>query len=552
MANSISAPIFVIGIVVSIILSCVFAASISLVVVQGPQGLQGPQGEKGDTGPQGVQGETGPTGATGATGPAGATGAMGGTGATGATGAQGPSGSITQPDYDSGWINIADKKGQYFTLTHSLNDANILVDIQGRATANGNTHQKYLGLTGYIAGWNKTIGGTSYDYAYSAVQTSDGGYAIVGYTYSIGAGGGDVYLVKTDSDGNMLWNKAYGGPNRDEGHAIVQTSDGGYIIAGCTESYGKGCNDMYLIKTDSAGSLQWNRTYGGSLQDFSEAVVQSPDGGYLLAGLTNSFGVDTNDIDSDVYLVETDSVGNMVWNKTYGGDGGDDARALIKTGDGGYAITGSIYVGGIDNRDVYLLKVDSSGNLLWSETYGGEHAEFGYAMVQNTDGGYVITGQSSSFSQHIQVYLVRTNADGVMLWNKSYNSTSDERGKSIAITNEGGFVITGTSEFPNIDQSDMLIIKTDLAGNPLLYKHYGGPNYDTGECIISTSDRGCLAVGFTNSFGAGSYDIYIVKVDTQGEFGLVKTDSTTNSVTLYRGRDDIDWNYIRVRIWKIG
>jgi hypothetical protein len=246
-------------IAVAILVSGAVSAVVSTQLAVGPQGSSGPKGDTGETGPQGLKGDTGATGSqgpkgdTGATGPAGPQGA---TGATGATGAQGP----YLPDYDSGWFDITSMAGQFFNITHNLNYSDVLVDITGKATATGAVHQR-LGLTSYIPGWNKTYGGAHHEWGYSVVQTSDGGFAIAGYTFSFGAGLSDVYLVKTDSLGIMQWNKTYGGPGSDFGHSLVVTSDGGYAIAGYTDYPGPdGYDDMFLVKTDAEGEFGLVRT----------------------------------------------------------------------------------------------------------------------------------------------------------------------------------------------------------------------------------------------------------------------------------------------------
>ena len=178
----------------------------------------------------------------------------------------------------------------------------------------------------------------SYDHAYSVFQTSDGGYALTGETNSSGAGDLDFWLVKTDATGNMQWNKTYGGTGADTGVVVVQNSDGGYAIAGRTASFGAGGNDIWLIKTDATGNMLWNKTYGGPGTEQGNAMVQTSDGGYALFSPTTSFGAGGG---QDVWLVKTDATGNMVWNKTYGGTGNEFAVYLIQTSDGGYALTGA-------------------------------------------------------------------------------------------------------------------------------------------------------------------------------------------------------------------
>jgi hypothetical protein len=272
-----------------------------------------------------------------------------------------------------------------------------------------------------------------------------------------------------------------------------------------------------------------------------------------MAGNTNSFGDNETDVDSDVYLVKTDAAGTMVWNKTYGGAGSDGGRSLVKTRDGGYAIAGFTFSYGGSSNDMFLVKTDAAGTMLWNKTFGGTGYEDGYSLVQTSDTGYAIAGVTNSFGAGgYDTYLVKTDSPGAMLWNKTYGDTSDEYGFSLVQTSDGGYAITGqTYSALGIDYSDMYLLKTDFAGNKLSYKNHGGPTFDIGQSVILTNDGGVAMVGFTNSFGVGSYDVFFVKDDVAGEFGLARVDSTANTLTLYRGRNDVYWNYVRVRIWKI-
>ncbi len=488
---SISMSKLIAGIVIAVLASSAISVGVSTILITGLQGPEGPQGPKGDAGLQGPEGPQGERGETGAIGPAGE---MGATGATGPQGIPGPQGPYL-PDYDSGWINITDKAGQYFNITHNLNYGDILVDIVGKTEADGGVHQRHLGLTSW-PGWTKTYGGTGNDEdeAYSVVQTFDGGFALAGTTESFGAGSYDVYLVRTDGSGDILWSKTYGGTSDDYGWSVLQTSDGGYAIAGITQSFGAGGYDMYLIKTDVAGTMQWSKTYGGTSYDVAWSVVQTFDGGFALAGTTLSFGAGGT---YDMYLVKTDPAGTMQWNKTYGGTSGDKGRSVVQTEDGGFALTGYTQSFGVGYfPQVYLVKTDAAGTMQWNKMYGGTGWEEGRYLVQTSDGGYIITGETESYGGGPQVYLIKTDASGNMSWSKTY----------------------------------------------------GGKAYDNGWSVIQTSDGSYAIAGHASGFGFG-IQMYLVRTDV--ELGLCRTDKTVNTVTLYRGANDPYWNFVRVRIWKI-
>ena len=532
------------------------SAGVSLMSV-GPQGLKGDKGDTGATGATGLQGPKGDTGARGAAGAAGSSGATGATGATGAMGATGPAGlgvspgSLVTPAYDSGWVNITSMAGQNIVLNHNLGTTDVSVEIQGRTTATGGIHQKYLGLTGSTSGWSKVFGGAGNDWAIgNNLQTSDGGYLISGYTGSFGAGGRDAWLVKTDAVGNMEWNITYGGPLDDGFADMVKTKDGGYALVGNTLSFGAGNQDFWLVKVNSTGAMQWNQTYGGTAYDYSYAVFQTSDGGYALTGETNSTGAGG----LDFWLIKTDATGNMQWNKTYGGTGAETGTVVVQNSDGGYAITGRTASFGAGGNDIWLIKTDATGNMLWNKTYGGPGTQQGNSMVQTSDGGYAIFSPTPHLSGSGQdVWLVKTDATGNMVWNKTYGGTGNEFAVYLIQTSDGGYALTGAQNSFGAGGTDVFLIKTDASGNTMWNMTWGGPYNDEGYSMIQTSDGGYVIVGHTRSFGFGtgtpaSSDWYIIKTDT--EFGLAQIDSSANSITLYRGATDPYWNFVRVRIWK--
>jgi hypothetical protein len=256
--------------------------------------------------------------------------------------------------------------------------------------------------------WDQTYGGTGMEYAYHVIQTVDGGYALFGQTNSFGAGSNDFWLIKTDSSGNMQWNQTYGGTGSDIGIHVLQTGDGGYALLGHTSSFGAGSSDAWLIKTNATGGMQWNQTYGGTGMEYGQCLEQTSDGGYALACITTSFGAGS----MDCWLVKIDSSGNMQWNQTYGGTGSDGPTHFIQTTDG-YAIVG--FTTNSSNQDAVLFKTNLAGNLQWNHTYGGSGTEIAYALLQTSDDGYLLTINTNSYGAgNNDIWLVKTDGLGVV------------------------------------------------------------------------------------------------------------------------------------------
>lgn len=360
--------------------------------------------------------------------------------------------------------------------------------------------------------WTKTFGGSNIDVGYSVQQTSDNGYIITGYTRSFGTiSGRNVWLIKTDASGNQLWNKTFGGNNDEEGNAVQQTSDGGYIIAGYTKSLGVGLNDVYLIKTDTAGNLVWSKTFGGTQDEEAYSVQQTTDGGYIITGATSSFGAGSR----DVWLIKTDQNGNDIWKKTLGGMSSDGARFIQQTSDGGFIITGWTYSlgpGAVGN--VLLIKTDSLGNQTWFKAFGGTDVDRGYCVKQLSEGGYIITGYTASTGAGLDdMLIIKTDSNGNTIWEKTYGGSGRDYGNCILQTIDGGYVVAGYTLSYGAGSEDVWIVKTDSAGNQQWMKTLGGAQSDIGYFMNYTSDGGLIVTGHTLSFGAGVHDVWLIKLN---------------------------------------
>lgn len=258
---------------------------------------------------------------------------------------------------------------------------------------------------------DERILGKAGDVALFAQVTSDGGFVVCGSTTNNSIGQKDVYLIKTNGLGTISWSKTYGGLTTDIGKTVQQTTDGGYIITGFTSSKGAGGNDVYLIKTNGSGTLLWDKTFGGSKDDEGSSLQQTTDGGFIICGTTSSEGAGN----SDVYLIKTDNSGNLIWKKTYGGVNDEIGSSVQQTSDGSFIICGSTNSKGLGYNDVNLIKTDNNGNLLWDKTFGGVADDQGYSVQQTKDGGFIICGstnKSNIFFGNLDVYIIKTDKNG--------------------------------------------------------------------------------------------------------------------------------------------
>ena len=308
--------------------------------------------------------------------------------------------------------------------------------------------------------WIRTFGGINSDYGRSIQQVFNDGYIIIGTTASFGDNN-DVWLIKTDVQGNKEWDKTFGGSNDDFGSCIQQTIDGGYIIVGWTNSFGGGNNDAWLIKTDVQGNKEWDKTFGGNDTDIGYSVQQTIDGGYIITGWTRSFGLGNN----DVWLIKTDVQGNEEWNKPLGGNLFERGYSVQHPIDGGYIIAGWTNSFGDGNYDVWLIKTDTEGNEEWNKLFGGSDSDRGYSVQQTIDGGYIITGETKSFGNgESDLWLIKTDAEGNEEWNKLFGGSDSDRGYSVQQTENAEYVITGwTKSFGN-GNNDSWLIKVE---NPI-------------------------------------------------------------------------------------
>ncbi|MCP9766851.1 T9SS C-terminal target domain-containing protein [Lacihabitans sp. LS3-19] len=423
--------------------------------------------------------------------------------------------------------------------------------------------------------WDKTVGGNAYDYATAIVAANDGGFLILGSSSSgisgdkteanrggvneFGFPNNDYWAVKLNSLGQKEWEKTYGGNGEDFATAAVATSDGGFILAGYSNSgisgektqASKGGNDFWIIKISSTGQPIWDKSIGGSGRDEARAITSVSDGGFVIAGDSNSdiSGDKTEDNPSshvygDMWVVKINGAGTKIWDKQISGPGFDNSRSIVSTTDGGFLILGnSDSVIGYDktesNRgvwDFWIIKLNNSGQILWDKTIGGNHSDVPYSLVPTNDGGFAILGHSSSDISFEKseanfgsddYWLVKINSSGIKEWDKAFGGTGYERPRVVVALQDGSFILAGSSESPisgsktesPIGGEDIWLVGVNNLGQKLWDKTIGSTFTDYANALSKSVDGGLVITGISEGpisgdkteIGIGNYDYWTLK-----------------------------------------
>jgi len=401
--------------------------------------------------------------------------------------------------------------------------------------------------------WQKSYGGRRNEFAAGVQQTRDPGYIVAGTSFSLDGNvsghhastdSADYWLIKIDAERNPQWQKSYGGTGDDEASAVEQTLDGGYIIAGYSNSTNgdvkgnHGGYDYWVLKIDGTGAIQWQKSFGGSGDDEARSVVQTHDGGYIVAGISSSTDGDVtgNHGGPDYWIVKLDANGGLQWEKSLGGSGNDDAYVVRQCWDGNYIVAGrsNSSDGDVTNSfggfDIWVVKLSQSGAVRWQKSYGGSDDEECGDIQQTSDAGFIIAGSSMSTGGEVSgnhggydYWIVKIDSSGVIQWQKSLGGHSDDDARSIWQCGDGSFIVAGNTLSYDGDVTghrgglDCWIVKMDASGGMQWQKTFGGEGDDEAVGIQQTGDGGFVAVASSNSSTGdvtgnhGGYDYWVVK-----------------------------------------
>jgi len=409
--------------------------------------------------------------------------------------------------------------------------------------------------------WQKSLGGTSEEEALCIQQTADGGFIIAGESYSNdndvsgNHGASDYWIIKTDNSGEIQWQKSLGGSSYEVASSIRQCTDGGYIVAGFSRSNDDDVTDhhgttsfydYWVVKLDSIGTIEWQKSLGGTVNEFANSVLQTVDGSFVVAGYSASVDGDVTGhhggtVTTDYWIVRLSASGNLLWEKSLGGTATETANSISQTTDGGFIVAGYSNSSDFDvtvnygTFDYWIVKLDSAGNIEWQKSLGGTADDESASALQTFDGGYIAAGHSFSDDNDVtgnhggyDYWIAKLHSDGSLDWQKSLGGSSDDFASSIDQTADSGFIVAGyTSSNNNGDVSgyhggfywgDYWILKLDASGNLVWQKCLGGTNDDVPVSIQQIDNGGSIIAGWTESsdgdvsFNYGSADVWIVQL----------------------------------------
>ncbi|MDR2354296.1 MAG: T9SS C-terminal target domain-containing protein [Deltaproteobacteria bacterium] len=402
--------------------------------------------------------------------------------------------------------------------------------------------------------WQQSIGGTEWDFSSEIQKTSDGGYIMAGMTYSTDGdlegnhGNRDIVIIKFSQEGEIDWKKIFGGTRWDYAHSIQETSDGGFIVAGGTESDDGDVTknykdaDVWIIKLDRQGNILWQNTYGGNAKDISYSIQETSDGGFITVAMSFSTDGDVtgNHGEGDYWLIKLDQIGNIQWEKSFGGSKNEEPQSVLITSDQGYIIAGSTesndgdVSGNHGQSDYWIVKVDLQGNIQWQRTLGGFNWDVVNSIQEISTGGYIIAGGTMSVNgdvtgHHgaIDYWVIKLDTEGKIVWQKAFGGSDIDIATSIIETSDGGFMVAGTSlshngaVTDNHGNFDFWLLKLDPSGKLEWQKTFGGSGSETAFSIQETLEGGFIIAGESSSNDAdvssnhGSYDIWIIDAEPE-------------------------------------
>ncbi len=410
--------------------------------------------------------------------------------------------------------------------------------------------------------WIRNYGGEGSDTGQSVIRTSDGGYAVLGYTNSMtgditdkSSPVNDYWLLKLADNGDIEWSRTYGGSKDDRGQTVIQTSDGGYAIVGyAMSSDGDGSNnegfhDNWILKLDSAGTIEWERSFGFAGHDHSYDIVQTDDGGFFFVGFLDVVASRGEGGESkgnsltrhgvgEFWGTKLDAQGNLQWRRYFGGTNNDRAHAVALATDGGYVLSGFSESDDADisltkgSYDFWVIRLDAAGELVWERTFGGSGIDISYDIANTDDGAFLISGNTFSSDTDVlenngesDIWIIKIDDEGRLMWQAGYGGQKFDAAQSVNSFGEGNFIVSGNTRSSdgdiskNAGQNDMWVVLADANGQLLWQQTFGGTGLDFGFDAVESHDGGIMLVGESGSSdlpmagNKGKSDLILIKIN---------------------------------------
>jgi hypothetical protein len=357
--------------------------------------------------------------------------------------------------------------------------------------------------------WVQAIDGAPDNCAYGITSSSDGGYVLVGDSDSLDGNGYTAWIMALDSSGDTQWRQEFTGLGDSQFYSVAPANDGGYIATGCTSPSVDDNKGAWLLKTDDQGNMQWNQTYGGDGDNKAFSVIQTSDDGYVFSGYTDSSGQGNDDF----WLVKTDGQGDLQWNQTFGGDGTDQAYSVVQTDDGGFAVAGQTDSAGNGGNDALLVKTDSNGNMEWNQTFGDADNDGAFSVIQTSDSGYALAGYTDSDQGGYNSWIVKADSSGDAEWQKTYSDSVDTQALSLVQTDDDGYLLAGYTNSYGSTGSQIWLDKIDPEGNSQWTQTFGGKGDDGAFAVTKTDNETYAIAGYTDSQTSDGSSIWVAQIN---------------------------------------
>lgn len=364
----------------------------------------------------------------------------------------------------------------------------------------------------------KTYGGTQSDKSLSTAKTLDSGYVFCGSTESFGNGMSDLYVVCTDSIGDTIWTNSYGSAENEFGMSIKALENGNFIACGTATV--SGSTDIYVVMISKFGLPVWVKTFGGAGRQNGYDVLPTSDGNFLVIG-------DTPGQSTDIKIIKIDAGGNEIWAKELGGSGIDVAQKIIPLLDGGFLLCGYTTSSGAGGSDMFIIKLDSSGTSQWSKTYGGGQSDVCFDALQMADSSYLLCGNTNSFGNgQSDGFIIKISSTGDSLWSKTYGKSESDGFYSIQFLEDdtlNGFILAGFTYSFGYGSSDMYLVRIDSAGEELWFQTFGGSGLEEAHTVLPLGREWFALAGVSETFGSGMADVFFVRASEPIPIGMKET-----------------------------